>query len=143
MTIRRFLSVVGNKHRRWKALFFPFAVIGHRFFGWSYASVNISRGAWMLPSEGFGALWHWRHYAEPLAEMPGQTIFRGCAYRVARHEGMIVFSEIGGAWGCNRRISISRVGRSLPLVELDGPTPAGHVSDAIEFAAGVEVKSQS
>ncbi len=130
MTIRRFLSVIGNKHRRWKAVFFPFALIGHRFFGLSYAAVNVSRGAWMLPSEGFGDLWHWKHYAEPLREMPDKTILRGCAYRIAHHEGLIVFSESGSAWGCNRRISISRVGTNLPAVELDGPTPAGHVSDA-------------
>jgi hypothetical protein len=134
MTIRRFLAVIANRNRRWKALSLPFAVIGHRFFGWSYAAVNVSRGAWMLPSEGFGALWHWKHYAEPLREMPNKTILRGCAYRVACHEGMIVFSESGSAWGCNRRISISRAGTNLPTVELDGPTPAGHVSDAIEFA---------
>lgn len=72
-------------------LAYPFAWLSHRCFGTSYAWVNAGYGAWLTPETGFGPMWHWRWYGEPVTAIPERVNLCGIAYRVTVAEGLVLF----------------------------------------------------
>jgi hypothetical protein len=87
----------------------------------------------MTPSEGFPPLWHWKHYGDSFREIPKEVVLSCIRYRVSIHEGLLVLTETGSAWGCNRRISITGLGTEFPKIECDGSVEVSLIKEAICF----------
>ena len=74
----------------WRCVY-PIAVVTHRLFGTSYKWVNVGKSAWMRPETGYGALWHYQWFGDPIAAMPSKVNLCGIGYRVSVAEGLVLF----------------------------------------------------
>ena len=74
----------------------------------------------------------------PIADrtpIPPRVILSGIGYRVQVSEGLIVFAEDGGVFGCRCRMSFERRASIwyLTLTGTHGTAPVPHIVKAYEF----------
>lgn len=100
---------------------------------------TLSRSLWH-PAEYPDDYW-WKHFGEPLHEIPAEVILGAIRHQVQIHEGVIVFSQRDGMYGTHSRISFEKDSDGslwyLRFSETWGKVPVAHVLKAYKYVEAV------
>lgn len=116
---------------------YPFVILLHKF-GFSYKWINVSRSAWVHPTNDFQLLWHYQWFGNPIEHMPPQVILNGILYRVIVAEGLVIFKCDSGMLPIKFHFYRDPYCDSfLWVTEVRGPFPACHFESAYDWIKAV------
>lgn len=114
----------------------PFVWLLNRCGLCSYYYVNLCTGA--RRRDLFDALWHYEKYGTPIGAMPSEQTLCGWGYRVATHEGLVLFRD---DYDPRNRITFERDPHdslsTLWYVTLAGRIAASHADEAYRWVKAV------